>query len=881
MSFGFSVGDFITVSSLVWELYSKYSPGMRYAPQEFQLLVKELGTLRLTFQMLEEEANDPESILVVSGEDRVKMVKQTIGNVEETLKALAAFSKKYDKLGDKNRPKWKQIWAKFTWTAEMAEMDALRNKINYHNGILNLLLISAGNSSLQRLQSATKKIDDGVNEIKGFLQRRDSLPTLSNNLPGDTGLIRISMSQRFMKVAEVSQSWSAIGIEDWIHAGRWWLLKSQMELRSTEETIFRQGYLNLMKASWILIDVIVRHPQLNFLHNTLRYDVELLTATIQAELRRLEQRSIPLSSLAVTRDEELRIWETPTKAPAMMPEGQQGSWALEDEHIIHQTSARLVAYDQSWNFLTNYPVQIWYQIYRQKGTLEGFLSQFELPSPQEADRLVVVLEASAELVHRYTRFENEISTLHAFMFLVAFKRRLVSVINHLLDNQLLEAPGKPGYGPAGLLEECLKMATMGEDRDGSLVPVPDSTEYCWFSRHDFNGSLLLWLIKHNHARSAEILLQGTKLEDRPPVTGTLERWLCPYCVVHQGRHAAIELLIENGMDPNDMGETSAREKCHMQLHIGSKGISESTRGSIIDLALLAPNESSANALFSGGYKLANFHDPFSVIKLALERQKLRTLEWILQERHEITREHSVNRWSGLIVPAVQCGYIPVMQWMSEAGLDFRWSGGEALVQAAREGQLGAIEWLHGKGAVDFRWTGGQAVVAAAERGHLGVIRRLLEAGIDIAGAGIGDKAVAQAASRGHLGIVEWLHEAGVDIQKYGPEAIVGAAAGGHLFVIQWLHEAGVDIQKYGPWAFVGAAAAGHLSVIQWLHEAGVDIHKTDHEVIVEAAGGGHLAVIQWLHEVGVDIQKYDSKAIEKAAAGGHLAVIQWLQARVT
>lgn len=39
---------------------------------------------------------------------------------------------------------------------------------------------------------------------------------------------------------------------------------------------FQQGYINLIKASWILIDVIARHPQLNLLDSGIRCDVELL-----------------------------------------------------------------------------------------------------------------------------------------------------------------------------------------------------------------------------------------------------------------------------------------------------------------------------------------------------------------------------------------------------------------------------------------------------------------------------------------------------------------------------------------------------------------------------------------------------------------------------
>lgn len=37
-----------------------------------------------------------------------------------------------------------------------------------------------------------------------------------------------------------------------------------------------QGYADLIKASWILIDVIARHPQLNLLDPGIRFDAELL-----------------------------------------------------------------------------------------------------------------------------------------------------------------------------------------------------------------------------------------------------------------------------------------------------------------------------------------------------------------------------------------------------------------------------------------------------------------------------------------------------------------------------------------------------------------------------------------------------------------------------
>lgn len=48
------------------------------------------------------------------------------------------------------------------------------------------------------------------------------------------------------------------------------------EESNVDHPLSNQGYLDLIKASWILIDVIARHPQLNLLDTAVRCDVELL-----------------------------------------------------------------------------------------------------------------------------------------------------------------------------------------------------------------------------------------------------------------------------------------------------------------------------------------------------------------------------------------------------------------------------------------------------------------------------------------------------------------------------------------------------------------------------------------------------------------------------
>ena len=52
--------------------------------------------------------------------------------------------------------------------------------------------------------------------------------------------------------------------------------QSQLQLSGESLSVTGQGYLDLVKASWILIDVIKRHPQLNLLNTSIRYEMELL-----------------------------------------------------------------------------------------------------------------------------------------------------------------------------------------------------------------------------------------------------------------------------------------------------------------------------------------------------------------------------------------------------------------------------------------------------------------------------------------------------------------------------------------------------------------------------------------------------------------------------
>lgn len=85
-------------------------------------------------------------------------------------------------------------------------------------------------SSLQRVESISLKVDGGVSEIKRMI-RDHGRPVIRDpqalviSVIEDDRVFAITLSATFMKNAEVGRGWSAIGLDEWIAAGTWWLLK--------------------------------------------------------------------------------------------------------------------------------------------------------------------------------------------------------------------------------------------------------------------------------------------------------------------------------------------------------------------------------------------------------------------------------------------------------------------------------------------------------------------------------------------------------------------------------------------------------------------------------------------------------------------------------
>ncbi|KAH7370918.1 hypothetical protein BKA65DRAFT_26170 [Rhexocercosporidium sp. MPI-PUGE-AT-0058] len=295
MSFGFSVGDFIAAGELAFRVYQNVYMVAKNAPEAVKKLRDELAILSGAINILKGEVETPNSLVNNAGEMRKKMVIELIKNVLNTLTELERLSGKYVDMSSEEVSKTRQILARVKWTRDLPSITTLLAKVEHYNSILNLLVTSAGNSSLERIESTNRFMAQQLSELAELLaatsiEPRQTFiaPVTNSNVLDITPVVTIvkerflqlSLSEKLMKNAECSKPWVLIGLDLWLQAGRWWLIKAQSSLHpfgSQTMEIGVQAYTDLIKAYWIVVDIITEHPQQKFLHGgSQRLEIELL-----------------------------------------------------------------------------------------------------------------------------------------------------------------------------------------------------------------------------------------------------------------------------------------------------------------------------------------------------------------------------------------------------------------------------------------------------------------------------------------------------------------------------------------------------------------------------------------------------------------------------
>ncbi|KAF4636410.1 hypothetical protein G7Y89_g1674 [Cudoniella acicularis] len=190
MSFGYSVGDFIGLTQLVW----KTVQNSRKACGEHGELTHEVKSLYLVLRRVEQEATKPNSLFngMKDDDDTTKELKTAISGCHQILQILDQILEKYNALSDCART-GEKLWSKVRFgNGEMVDLDGLRAKMStYMSGIvvfLNLLSMSSQGrveQQMDRQGSELRQMRQSLNWITATLSSRSEGSVLSTHAGDD------------------------------------------------------------------------------------------------------------------------------------------------------------------------------------------------------------------------------------------------------------------------------------------------------------------------------------------------------------------------------------------------------------------------------------------------------------------------------------------------------------------------------------------------------------------------------------------------------------------------------------------------------------------------------------------------------------------------
>jgi hypothetical protein len=151
MSFGFGVGDFVTVSSLTIALYKAF----KNAPIEFVEISHQLQSLHIVIAELKEQAEQEQSPLNQNGARHQRELFQIRDNLLETMKELQDLHKRYERMG-------RISWSRFQLGQE--NLAAIRGKLTVRISALNFFVGSLTLGALGRMEPMLQRIHQLLDE---------------------------------------------------------------------------------------------------------------------------------------------------------------------------------------------------------------------------------------------------------------------------------------------------------------------------------------------------------------------------------------------------------------------------------------------------------------------------------------------------------------------------------------------------------------------------------------------------------------------------------------------------------------------------------------------------------------------------------------------
>ena len=405
----------------------------------------------------------------------------------------------------------------------------------------------------------------------------------------DDDIFKTSLSAALMKSAEATQPWSTIGLDQWIESGRWWLLRSQMELSAVtlpQQKVPLAAYTNLIKASWILVDIIACHPQVPYIKASTHLEVQLLSAELKNEFSRLSALQSSIPDLSELEGQDLRIWETQAREPSLRlhkDSRKVHKWTVDGgEQVLFQRfalcklrvlteslpcillflvrrngqSARIVTKDQNGAVIMAISFQSPVNAKESDNSVKFEGNKITFNTLQDAQHLGGLIHATNFYYFGRKAKNTSLEDLEAYVLITAVKDQKKDVIEQLLQKI---SPETDALGSESDRSPAIVASMLASQRiRNQLIDISESgPRYI---------SLFCWAVQCGLTALVEVLLIEHPIIDEKGWQGMTPLGLASSC----GHEPVVRLLIGSGTDihATDSSGWSALQRACSEGHEG-------------------------------------------------------------------------------------------------------------------------------------------------------------------------------------------------------------------------------------------------------------------------------------------------------------------------
>ena len=163
MSFGFSIGDVISLTQIAWNV----TQNSRKACGEHDELTREVSTLHVVLRRLQNKVTEPGSPINRPGDSSREEIEFIAGGCHRVLRILDQILEKYNALSETERS-GRKLWQKIKFgNGQMADLADLRSKVVYYTSAISLFLNMI---SISTMGSVEKQMNDAGGDLKEIKQ---------------------------------------------------------------------------------------------------------------------------------------------------------------------------------------------------------------------------------------------------------------------------------------------------------------------------------------------------------------------------------------------------------------------------------------------------------------------------------------------------------------------------------------------------------------------------------------------------------------------------------------------------------------------------------------------------------------------------------------